>query len=443
MSLAEARRARMAWALLALLLLYYTIAIIDRNAISMVVDPIRKQLDISDVQISLILGLAFSSTYSTFGFFTGWLVDRAPRRLVIFSGVTLWGVAEAACGLANSFGMLFGARLFVGLGEAALMPAAHSLISDSFARKDLAKAMSIYSMGSVIGGGLALVIGGAAVDYLTTIGGMTFPFIGQVRPWQSVFLLTGLPTILLALLIFLVPEPARRRQAVPDGPAAGPRIGFAGFMRRNWRLWVIFFGVFGVMNVVNGAMIYWQPAYMSRFFHWRPADYGMALGLISAVAGAAGMMFSGWLVDRMFAGGQKDAPLRYYFWALIVSTPLVITAFLAGKVWVYLGLIWVAKFAMINFLGFASAAVQLTTPREFRGRAAGIFTTIVVCLVGAVAGPVIPAAITQYILHDETQIGLALAITVAVCVPIALITIVWGGKHFRRAIDEAELDLDG
>lgn len=438
-----AQRPHVAWALLGLLLLYYTVAIIDRNAISMVVDPIRAELDISDVQISLILGLAFSSTYSTFGIFMGWLVDRVPRRWVICGGMVLWGAAETACGLAASFMGLFGARMFVGLGESALMPAAHSLISDSFARKDLAKAMSVYSMGSVIGGGLALVIGGAAVDYLSTRGGMSFPFIGHTQPWQSVFLLTGLPTILLAFLIFLVPEPARRRQAVADGPTAKPRIGFAGFMRRNWRLWVIFFGVFGVMNVVNGAMIYWQPAYMSRFFHWRPADYGMALGLISAVAGAAGMLFSGWLVDRMYAGGQKDAPLRYYFWALIASAPLVITAFLAGNVWVFLGLIWVAKFAMINFLGFASAAVQLTTPREFRGRAAGIFTTIVVSLVGAVAGPVIPAAITQYILHDETQIGLALAITVAVCVPIALITIVWGRKHFRRAIAEAELDLDG
>lgn len=428
-------RYRFRWPLLVLLLIFYAVAVVDRTAISMIVDPLRTHLGISDVQISLILGLAFSGTYATGGLLMGWAVDRAPRRWVMSAAMILWGLAEACCGLATSFASLFVARTAVGAGESALAPAAHAMIADAFPRESMVKAMTIYSLGLEVGIGLSLIAGGALVTYLTATGGMTLPVIGFTEPWRLVFIFTGIPTVILALTIFLLPEPPRGVRTVAQ-LAARPTIGVITFLRRNWQLWLTFFGSFGIMNIVNGAMLFWQPVFMSRYFHWRAADYGMALGLSAVVAGAAGMIFAGWMVQRMANRGCKDAPLRYYFWALVISTPLLIAAFTSGNAWIFLGLISLCKFT--TFLGFAAAAVQLTTPPELRGRMSAIFVNIILSLVGTVVGPVVPAMITQYWLRDDTQIGLALAITVGICAPIALITIVWGAKYFRRAIDDAE-----
>ncbi|MDB5452960.1 MAG: hypothetical protein JWO33_1538, partial [Caulobacteraceae bacterium] len=408
---------------------------VDRTAIAMVIDPLRKELGVTDVQISLILGLAFSGAYSLCALVMGWAVDRAPRRWVMFGAMALWGLAEAACGMATGFGALFAARAMVGAGESGMAPSAHSMISDAFPRKTLVKALSIYSMGLELGIGFSLIIGGAAVTFLTERGGLVLPILGLTAPWRLLFIFTGLPTIVLALAIFLFPEPARgpRRAA---GATGQPAMTAVTFLRRNWQLWLTFFGAFGVMNIFNGAMLFWQPVYIARNFHWRAADYGLALGLTSVVAGAAGMLFAGWAVQTMLARGCRDAPLRYYFFALLISTPMIIGAFLSDNIWVYLTLISLAKFA--SFVGFAVAAVQLTTPNEIRGRMSALFTNVLLSLVGTVVGPVVPAAITQYWLHDDAKIGLGLAATLGICAPIAMGMCLWGSKHFRRAIDDAE-----
>jgi MFS family permease len=196
--------------------------------------------------------------------------------------------------------------------------------------------------------------------------------------------------------------------------------------------------VFGGMNVINAALIFWQPSYMSRFFHWQPAQYGLALGLTYALAGAAGLLFSGVVIDRLYARGVKDAPLRYYLWALIISTPVVLVALLTPNVWVYLGLIWTAKFATVNFFGLGSLAVQLTTPPHLRGRMAGLFATVIISLLGTSLGASAPAWVAEHLLHDEIRIGASIAATLAVCAPLAIGAILLGIKDFRAAVVDAE-----
>lgn len=431
------------WLLVAILLTLFTYGLVDRTIISMLVDPIRKELLISDFQVSLLLGLAFAAAYSIFGIPMGWLVDKFPRRIIIYLGVTFWSLAEIACGLSTGFWMLFISRMSVGLGESSLMPAAHSLLSDAFPKHRLATAISVYSLGSMVGLGLSLILGGVVVQTLSAHPTFNLPMIGSVAAWQFVFIVTGLPGLILAFAIFICAEPKRKKQLITPDIPQNKQLGMLAFLHKKWKLWLSFLMVFGVMNIVNGGFVYWLPTYMARYYQLEPVKIGIALGLTFAVAGGAGMIFSGLMVDRMFSRGVLDAHFRYFRRALLLSTPIVLFALCSSNIYIFLGFFWIAKFATVNFLGFSSAAVQITTPSGLRGRMAALYTTIIASLLGASLGPIIPATITQYVLHDETEIGKALAITLAICTPIALLGIRLGLGEMRKAVLEADATIKG
>jgi len=424
--------------MVACLFTFYVFSFIDRTVIAMIIDPIRADLNITDTQVSLLLGLAFALAYSFGGIPVSWLVDRFPRRLILYFSVTFWGLATATCGLAGTFGQLFLARLAVGLGESPLHPSSHSMISDAFPRRHLAKAISVYSMGAVIGSGLALVLGGWAVSSILSLQPFHAPLIGEIKPWQMIFVFIGLPGIPLAFLIFFFKEPERQGRLSKSDRQTAPWSELFVFLKKRWVLLTCYTVAFGGMQIVNGAFIWWQPAYLSRFYHMSPAEYGLALGLVSAVAGVAGMLFSGWMVDHLYKRGFKDAHMRYYFWAIIVSTPFTLIALLAENIWIYFGLIWITKLLLLNFLGFSSALIQLISPNELRGRMSAIFVNLVLAFSAAALGPLVPALISDYVLHDEVRLGRALAITIVVFVPLALIALSIGRKALVEAIEEAE-----
>lgn len=152
---------RYAWYAVAVLLVVYSIAFVDRIILNLLVQPIRADLGLSDTGISLLQGLAFTIFYSIFGLILGRWADRNNRKRMIIAGVIVWCLATAACGFAQNFWQLFVARIFVGAGEAALSPAAYSLICDSFRREHRSRAISTYSMGIYVGIGSALIFGGS------------------------------------------------------------------------------------------------------------------------------------------------------------------------------------------------------------------------------------------------------------------------------------------
>ena len=440
----EARASVKAWALTAVLLLFCIFAVIDRTVIAMLVDPIRADLGINDTQVALLMGIAYAAAYAIGGLPMGYLVDKLPRRWILYLAISMWGLAEAACGLATGFVTLFIARAAVGLFESPLHPAAHSIIADSFPRRRLATAMSLYSTGNLLGTGLALIIGGFVVQALSQYETISLPLFGAVKPWQMAFIATGLPGLGIALLILLFKEPQRGLhgghgpRSVVGGPEAGSWAELWAFVKLRWPVLLTLAVVFGGMNIVNGGLIKWQPSYLSRNFHLNPAEYGLALGLITAFAGVTGLMVSGWIVDRMYARGRKDAHLHYYMWTIIITSPVVIVALTTESLTLYFSLIWVAKFATVNFMGLAAALVQLISPPRLRGRLSAIFFLMIIALLGSSLGPLIPAIISDYVLHDEVHLGRALAITLSIFGPLAVAAILLGRKSIRAAIDEAE-----
>src|SRR5882672_1891382 len=193
---------RYAWYVVFILMVCYALSFVDRQILSLLVGPMKRDLALSDTRIGLLQGLAFALFYGLMGLPLGRLADTRNRRNVIILGVVLWSFLTGACSAARSFWSLFLARMGVGVGEATLSPSAFSLISDYFPKEKLATAMSVYSMGIFIGSGLANIVGGAVVDAVRELPAVTLPLLGTVAPWRFTFLIVGAPGLVIALLLY-------------------------------------------------------------------------------------------------------------------------------------------------------------------------------------------------------------------------------------------------
>ncbi|MFZ9873162.1 MAG: MFS transporter, partial [Steroidobacteraceae bacterium] len=293
-----------AWIVVGLLMVAYTSSFIDRQIMSLLVEPIRADLGITDTQFSLLAGLAFSIFYSVMGLPLGWLADRMSRRMIILVGMIAWSIMTALCGLATSFLALFLARVGVGIGEAALSPAAYSLISDYFPPERRARAISAYAMGPYLGSGLALIIGGQVIEAASRMGTFTIEGFGSFEPWQLVFFAVGFPGVIIALLFLLIREPERRGLAPKSAD-----IGLVAFIGRRRLLFLLLFLGFSVFGIAGISFLVWIPAVAIRVHGWSPGDIGLAYGVILLLLSVPGVYVGGWISDKLTARGQIDAPL--------------------------------------------------------------------------------------------------------------------------------------
>lgn len=195
--------------LLAALTVAYTLSFADRQVLSLLVEPIKRDLHITDVQASLLQGLAFSLIYASAGIPIGLLADRLSRRNIVLLGVSVWSLMTMLCGFAGSFGQLFVGRFGVGIGEAALLPAAYSMLADSYAPDRLPRATSVFALGPAIGTGCAYILGSGVLSRLDESGPVPLGPLGVVRPWQAVFLLVGALGVVAILMLAYVREPGR------------------------------------------------------------------------------------------------------------------------------------------------------------------------------------------------------------------------------------------
>jgi MFS family permease len=203
------RISRYAWYALFVLVLVYIINFIDRQIISILAQDIKHDLHLQDAQIGFLYGTAFAVFYALFGIPLGRLADSWYRGRLIALGLLLWSSMTALSGFASSFAMLAVARIGVGIGEASASPAAYSMISDYFPKEKRATALSIYSAGLYIGGGLSLPIGGM----VSSRWNAAFPSPAEaplgLAGWQAAFLAVGIPGLLLALWVLSLREPQR------------------------------------------------------------------------------------------------------------------------------------------------------------------------------------------------------------------------------------------
>ncbi len=283
-----------AWTIVLLLAATAILSYTDRQVLSLLVDPVRADLGVSDARMSLLLGVAFALVYGTAGIPLGRLADRASRRNLILGGMAVWSLGTIGCGLARSYDGLFAARLLVGLGEAALSPAAISLISDLFPPSRRGAAVSVYLTGIAIGIGGSILIGGGIL-HLVGAGLFAATPFARWAPWRLVFLAIGAVSVAWIGVIALIREPVRRIEAVAPELVSAPAIS------PGWRTIAPVFAVVAIASLVDNAVGAWAPTMLIRRFHADPSAIGLQLGLALMIGYGGGMLAGGALSDRVAA----------------------------------------------------------------------------------------------------------------------------------------------
>jgi MFS family permease len=421
-----------AWYGVAILFIAYTFSFADRFILSLLIQPIKADLALSDTKVSLLHGLAFAIFYTFMGIPIGRLADKFSRRKIIAGGVAVWSLMTALCGVAQGYWQLFAARIGVGVGEGALSPAAYSMIADSFPQQKLGRALSVYTTGAFVGIGLAYIIGGKVIGAITVSPEITLPIVGTIRSWQAAFFIVGLPGLIVAALMFTVREPLRRINAAATADAGDlvPLATVLGFIWSRRQVYVPFFIGFAVLAVVSNGVFAWTPTFLNRSFAMALGESGPAIGVIVLTFGTGGLITGGWLTDRWSQQGLADSGLRAGIVAGLGGVPFaILLPFMTTQTSALATYCPVIFFATFGF-GAAAAALQHVTPNRMRGLTSAIYLFFI-NLIGLGLGPTFVALITDYGFKDESAVGFSIAIVAAGSGLIAAILLWLGLKPFR------------
>lgn len=404
-----------AWSVVAILIATAVLSFTDRQVLSLLVDPIRGDLAISDAQMSLLLGIAFALIYGTAGIPLGLLADRVSRRNLIACGVAVWSLGTIACGLSHSFTELFASRIVVGLGEGVLAPSAISLIGDYFPPQRRGTAVALFLSGIAMGSGVAILIGGAVLHVIeshSTTGG----WLSIYAPWRMVLILVGGPGLLWSLVIFIIREPARRveRTATPMSAAVGSTPTEASLTQGavSWRRVAPLYLMLAAASFVDNAVGAWAPTLLIRDFGKDPAQIGLQLGTLLTLGFGSGVLIGGALSDRASAYGSGTRKLKICLVASISILPLSLLLTSPRFGWVMTGIpLYFALSGAVTAVGFSS--VLDVVPNRARGFAMSIAFFLNVAL-GAGLGPSAVTLARDVLFANKAGLGTSLAVIVIV-----------------------------
>jgi MFS transporter, Spinster family, sphingosine-1-phosphate transporter len=407
----EGRSGFYPWYVTALLSLAYAVAVVDRQVLNLLVDPIRADLHLTDTQISLLQGLAFAGGYLVMGPPLGRLADRSNRRNLIVGAIVIWSASTVLCGFATGFRSLFYARLGVGIAEAALVPAAWSLLADYFGKGGLSRAMSLFLLGPFIGNGLALILGGLIVKHATAA--TLFGTLGQQPPWGRAFVLIGLPGLVVAALMLSIREPRRSSSAAGQDQDQDFNLREAlAALRSQGAFYTRFFGGMSLLFVVLFGLPAWTPALLTRVHGVGIGQVGLQYGVATLLAGTIGVLLgptvAGLLEKLQVPGAQLRAIMLLAFLAAIFSALLPFAPNYGSA----LSVSALASCMANAALPLSGSVLQTATPARLRGLATAIYA-FALTLIGVGLAPTLIAVIADRLLADPAKIGVSLGCTCA------------------------------
>ena len=418
------------WLVVAILMVAYVFSFVDRQILNLLVGPIRRDLGISDTQMSLLMGFSFAIFYTILGIPLGRLADSQSRRRLIVAGVVVWSLMTALCGLARSYWQLFLFRIGVGVGEATLSPAAYSMIADYFPPERRATAISVYAMGIYLGSGIAFLVGGLVIQFAVAQGAVVLPLVGEIRPWQLVFFVLGGSGIVFSLAFLIVKEPPRL-----GVDAHASQVPFGEVVAHLWknRCTILCHNLgFAMIAFCSYGTAAWVPTFFIRTFNWKAGEVGIVYGLIVMVFGCLGILFGGWLSDRWLRQGKPDAALRVGI--LASSVAIAGGVYLVANTGTLAAILMVPSvFALGMPFGAAPAAILAIVPNQMRGQTAAVYLFIV-NLIGLGIGPTAVALVTDYVFANDLALKWSMLIVGSVA-NLAAIAFLWAGlKPYRETL---------
>lgn len=413
-----------AWRAVALLCLLYGLSFLDRIALALVMDQVSASLGASDTEIGLLFGMGFVSVYVLAGFPAAQLVDVGNRKRILIAGVLCWSTATFLSAFATSYWMLAVLRSGVAIGEAVLLPAAMSLISDMFSPARRSLPTTIYTLTGVIMGGGSMIIGSGALKLAELFApGM------EVEAWRIMFAIVALPGPLFAvLMIWIIAEP--RRTGLSTQRTKTDFGEFFEHFRSRLYLYVPVFVGTGFIFTVTVGMNAWGPTFLAREHGFDPAVAGLVVGLSSVSGAIAGMVIVTGLLRLMKA---KPRALAVITTAIVVNlTILPILALLIGSSDSTLVLtgITVGMAGAIATGTFSPLFIQAVTPAQFLGRMSAVYLMFN-NLLGMGLGPWLTAALASRV-GAPRGIGTALTLLAWTSIVISLACYLFVRRQLNR-----------
>jgi len=422
-----------AWYALFILTVGLMLATVDRGILTLLVQPIRSHLGITDTQFAVLNGWAFVSVYALLGLPIARLADRGSRRLIIALGMAFWSVMTALCGLANSFAHFFAARAGVGAGESAYAPAVYSILQDSFPPAKLPRVFAIMSIGFAWGTSFGVILGASLMIVATNLAASPNPILGGLESWQAVLVLVAIPGLLLALVMATVQEP-RRRGLLPGAVThVLPVKQVLDYFIANQRTYLPMFAAMGIKAMLSFGSGVWVPEMFRRTHQWATPRTALWIGVIGLIAAPLGLLCGSRLAEHYARRGHDDANLRVLQIATLAVVPFSVAFPLVSTPELALGLWGLNFFCAMLGVGPANAAVQMITPNQMRGQMRAAYQ-FVFNVVGYGAGPFLVALFTDRVFNDDDALRYSLASVAALIGPLAAILTWYGMKPYATCV---------
>lgn len=407
---------------LAILLLANLVNYMDRMIMSVVMEQVKHEFALSDTQVGLLAGFAFSLLYGTMGVFIARLADRHNRIRIIAVSMLVWSVITSVTGAVQNFWQLFVARIGVGIGEAGVIPVANALIADYFSRARRSAALAVFSAGATLGMMSGLALGGWAAG---------------IYGWRWAFVIAGIPGVPLAVLVWkTLREPPRGMSdgaVVPSGPPAPLFETLRTLLTIKTYVHIVIAACF--VNFIRFGVVQWMPTFIIRRFELEVAQVGLFFGTALGLGSAAGTVLGGIVASHL---AQRDIRwlIRIPFITGFFYLPLYELALFSPNAYVTLAFVFAVSMIGCFSFGPMLAVMQSIVPPSMRATAAA-FYGFWAMLIGVGGAPFMVGVMSDFLapsMGTARSLQWALAISMIVTVMIVI--------HFRRAMDFFARDMD-
>ncbi len=429
--LVKSRPSTYSWYIAGLICLASTISVLDRYLFGVVLEPIKHDLSLTDTQLAVIQGPSFVTLFVLASLPLGRLADVGDRRLIIATGLAFWSLSTVACAFVHSFSGLLIARMAVGLGEAALLPSAMSLLASYFTADRMGRASAFYTVGGPLGKAFAFIGGGALIALFSARGGV--PVGGLIfRPWQFCFLIAGLAGIIVSLLFLLtVREPRRGEAEARELSSMGDSLAYFSAHASGF---LAIFVPFAMFTAVTQQLASWSVSYYAREHGATVGTAAAIIGFTGLIIGPLGQVIGGFGGDHLNTKGRSGLQPIWLATGMTLASVFTILFALAPRMDLAALAFAIAQL-LLNCGGpIAYGALQIVTPDRHRGIISSLFL-LTYTVLGTGAGPLVVALVNDYVLNSEGMLRQSIVISTLAFAVLGVSAAIFGRRAFLRLVD--------
>lgn len=420
---------RLAWYAVLVLATVLMLGTIEKYLITFLIQPIKRDFDLSDLEVSVLIGAAPAIFYACIGLPLARMVDSVRRNRLLSIALGAAGIATSLAGLTQQFWQFAVCRMAVGGGDAISSPGTYSLLADYFPREKLTRAIAALTVGLIVGRSLVPVVATALIALAGTWG--TIHVAGLVlHEWQQVFMMAGSLGLLGSALMLTVKEPARRGRISTAGKL--PLSAVFAYVWQKKALYLPMFLALAFYAVESLGIDLWRVEFLRRTYGWAPQTSGPVLAASTLISSLTGL-FLGTRLTEWLAKHYNDANLRTVWLCLLILPVFATLAPLMPTPWHSIACSSVTAMLGMGLTAPLNAALQSVTPNEMRGQITAIYY-LVFSIIGVGLGPTVMGFITDVVIGDESKIRYAMALCAGLMTPLAALSAWYGLRTYDGAI---------